>query len=267
MEGEVVVKVFVGSSGSSLGVANLIANRLERSTSISVRVWDEGVFTMNRSILDRLVETVNEYDFAVMIWGADDVTSSKGASTASARDNVIFECGLFMGVLGKDRVFIVRDCNANMKIPSDFAGIVLGDYDSERVQNDGESGIRDVCDKIKQEIQKPRQQEFVGTWRSRYALLGDIDHREVIDELQIRPAREGIYIDSLESRIEQYSARGRIVKNQVIGEWQHKAGENFVDGTFMLVVGPRANVMYGYCTGRNESGATVSLLKTRSGSN
>jgi hypothetical protein len=44
----------------------------------------------------------------------------KGQFAASPRDNVIFECGLFMGVLGKDRIFIVCDSNANIKVPSDF---------------------------------------------------------------------------------------------------------------------------------------------------
>jgi predicted nucleotide-binding protein len=49
---------------------------------------------------------VPDYDFAIMTWAADDSTFSNGTVTASPRDNVVFECGLFMGILGKDRAFI-----------------------------------------------------------------------------------------------------------------------------------------------------------------
>jgi predicted nucleotide-binding protein len=251
------VKLFIGSSGSSVPVGDLIANRLERMGSAKVRVWNEGVFTLNQGVLDRLLDIVKEYDFAVMIWGPDDVTESMGGSSASPRDNVIFECGLFMGALGKGRVFIVCDSNVNVKVPSDFAGITLAYYDGSRVDEDGESAIRSASDKIAAEIGKPRMQEFVGEWRSRFVKNADLDRNVVVDDVYIIPSRDGILINSLASKIEPYRAQGRICKNQVIGEWRHKSGENFIDGTFMLVLSPRANVLYGYCTGRDENGGMI----------
>lgn len=160
-----------------------------------------------------------------------------------------------MGRLGRDRVFIVRDEEAAVKVPSDFAGMTIAHYKGSRVKDDGESAIRQACDKIAEEIEGPRAPQLVGTWRSRYAMLGDLDHREVIDELRVSEAPGGIYIDSLASKIEPYSAKGRFVNGQIIGEWQHKSGENYVDGTFMLVVSPSANYMYGYCTGRADDNA------------
>src|SRR5260221_6890880 len=45
-----------------------------------------------------------------------------------------------------------------------------------------------------------------------------------------------------------------LLGNQIVGEWKHKAGENFVEGTFMLVINPRATMMFGYCTGKDENG-------------
>src|SRR5437899_8076573 len=56
---------------------------------------------------------------------------------------------------------------------------------------------------------------------------------------------------------ESYSARGRVYKNQVMGTWQHTSAESYAEGLFMLVVNPLANVMYGYCTGHNESGGMI----------
>lgn len=249
------IKVFIASSESSIGVADLVADRLQKTSNVKVRVWDEGVFTLNQGVLDRLLNVIDEFDFAVMIWGPDDVMKSKGAAAASPRDNVIFESGLFMGRLGKDRVFIVCDSHGNVKIPSDFAGITLVHYDGSKVKEEGESAIRSASDKVAAEIAKRGVTELAGEWRSRYAMHGDLEHREVIDDLTISSAPHGIYINSLAST-EPYSAHGCTVnKQQIIGEWRHKSGENFVEGTFMLLVGPRADVMYGYCTGQDEKGA------------
>lgn len=261
------VKLFIGSSGSSVKAARLIKEEFTRRGCGDVHVWDEGVFTLNRGVLERLLEVASTYDFAVMIWGPDDVTESKKESEASPRDNVVFECGLFMGRLGRDRVFIVRDKTVNIKIPTDFAGITLAFYDGEKVaRNEGASAVKDACDRIEEEIRKIRAPEFVGEWRSRFVMNADLDHREVIDDLNITPALDGILINSLTSRQEPYTALGRILDNQVMGEWRHKQGENFVQGVFVLIVTPRADVMYGYCTGRNEKGtmifATWVLVKT-----
>lgn len=252
------INLFIASSGASVQVARLIADNLEARGCAIARVWDEGVFTLNQGVLERLFDIVSQYDFAVMIWGPDDVIESRGESAASPRDNVMFECGLFMGRLGRERVFIVCDKSANVKVPSDFAGITLAYYDGVRIdRNEGDAAVRSACDRIESAIKTIRFPEFVGAWRSRFIMTANLDHQEVIDDLAITPSREGILINSLASKTEPYTAHGRINGNQVIGEWRHKRGENFVEGVFMLVVNPRADIMYGYCTGRNESGAMI----------
>src|SRR5829696_1641972 len=100
-------KLFIGSSQANIAVARLVANRLEGDGSAEVTVWNEGVFSLNKGFLEKLLALLSEFDFAVLIWAPDDITESKGESKASPRDNVIFECGLFMGAVGRDRVFII----------------------------------------------------------------------------------------------------------------------------------------------------------------
>lgn len=103
-----------------------------------------------------------------------------------------------MGAIGRDRVFIVRDISVDLKIPSDLAGILLADYDWPRVVEDSVSAVGRACDQISDRIMRRLQpyQRFVGKWRSRYAQMASLDHREIIDELNIEALRDGIRFTS-----------------------------------------------------------------------
>jgi hypothetical protein len=253
-------KLFIGSSQANIAVARLVANRLEADGTADVTVWDEGVFSLNRGLLEKLLAILSEFDFAVLIWAPDDVTESKGASMASPRDNVIFECGLFMGAVGRERVFIVSDQSIALKIPSDLAGITLATYDGSRVGgNDGGAAVRLACDQITREIQKPRFPTIVGEWVSRYPLSEEPGHAEVLEDVEIKAARGGISIASRQNPAgDYYIAYGRIeFQNQITGEWRAKLGSGEGRGLFLLTMNPRGNVMYGYNTAPNENNAVV----------
>jgi hypothetical protein len=74
------------------------------------------------------MNVLEQFDFAVMVLSPDDLIETRGQSYASPRDNVLFELGLFMGKIGRSRVFIVHEEDANVKLPSDLAGITLSPY-------------------------------------------------------------------------------------------------------------------------------------------
>ena len=76
-------KLFIGSSKANIAVARLVANRLAADGSAAVTVWDEGVFSLNKGFLEKLLAVLSEFDFAVLIWAPDDVTESKGESRAT----------------------------------------------------------------------------------------------------------------------------------------------------------------------------------------
>jgi len=241
-------KLFIGSSKGNVSVARLVANRLENDGVAEVTVWDEGIFSLNQGFLEKLVSILAEYDFAVLIWAPDDITESKGESRASPRDNVVFECGLFMGALGRERVFIVCDQSIALKIPSDLVGITLGRYDGSRVGgNDAEAAVRMACDLIAREIQRPRFPTIVGEWKSRYALSADPGHPAVIDDVEVKAARGGVSIISKNNPLgDYYAAYGRIVfERQILGEWSSQVGNSTATGSFILTVNPRGTVMYG----------------------
>jgi predicted nucleotide-binding protein len=57
------------------------------------------------SNLENLSRILNDYDFAVIILTPDDVIISRGNQQKISRDNLIFELGLFMGFIGRNRAF------------------------------------------------------------------------------------------------------------------------------------------------------------------
>jgi hypothetical protein len=84
--------------------------------------------------LERLVELAHEVDFAAFVFAQDDWTTNSapaspqpGSGQASPRDNVVFEAGLFGGVLGMRRTFILHATGS--KLPSDLLGLTCVRYD------------------------------------------------------------------------------------------------------------------------------------------
>jgi CRP/FNR family transcriptional regulator, cyclic AMP receptor protein len=119
--------LFVGSSSEGQQIASQIHRRFQNK-SVVVRLWTDGVFQASRTSIENLVNATQESDFAALVLTADDTTISRGKKKPSPRDNVVFELGLFMGALGRERVFILKPKGLDVRIPSDLLGIVWVDY-------------------------------------------------------------------------------------------------------------------------------------------
>ncbi len=120
--------VFVGSSGKALAQATYITRALERR-DVTCRLWTQGVFQLSRTTIEDLIRESGQCDFAVLFLTPDDMTSSKGKKKASPRDNVVFELGLFMGAIGRDRTYIVVPKGRVLKLPTDLLGVTHASYD------------------------------------------------------------------------------------------------------------------------------------------
>lgn len=126
--------VFIGSSSETLPVATAIHKNLMRGR-VEPRILSDGVFQCSRATIEDLMTAANQSDFAVLILGADDVTTSRGKRRAAPRDNTIFELGLFMGALSRDRTYIVAPTPLDIKIPTDLFGVTLLTYQKKRGQS------------------------------------------------------------------------------------------------------------------------------------
>ncbi len=142
--------VFVGSSSEGLDFARAIRAQLELDAEVTL--WNEGLFQLGSTFIETLISSLARFDFAVLVMTADDMVTSRDTNAFSARDNVIFELGLFMGRLGRSRTFVVHESNPQLRIPSDLSGIVLARYDWPRDDRSHRGAVGSACDCIRQVI-------------------------------------------------------------------------------------------------------------------
>ena len=251
-------RLFIGSSQGNLRVAKLLAEGLEESAEVTI--WDEGVFGLNQGFLETLLKKLEDYDFAVFVLAPDDITISNDETKPSPRDNVLFESGLFMGILGRERVFLLYDQTMNLKIPSDLAGVTLASYDGSRLAGtDALAAVRRACRLITDSIMMSRFPHLIGEWKSIYPMTFERGCPIADEEVEIRPCRNGISITSkINRKDDYYGAFGRIPQERLIlGEWKSRLDTSDVSKIFMLTVSPSANYMYGYFTSPDELGGVT----------
>jgi len=118
---------FVGSSSEGIAVVDAVHAKARRWEVVS-KPWTEGVFEASNTTIENLMALTQEADFALLVLTADDVTTSRGKRKPSPRDNVVFELGLLMGALGRDRVFILKPRNLDIRIPIDLLGVTWLEY-------------------------------------------------------------------------------------------------------------------------------------------
>ncbi len=123
-------RMFLGSSGKQAKLLEGLARGLEGVAE--VEPWTTS-FDPGTTTLGRLLELAHEVDFAAFVFASDDWTAAgdpaspvPASGQASPRDNVVFEAGLFGGILGMRRSFILHASGA--KLPTDLLGLTSVRY-------------------------------------------------------------------------------------------------------------------------------------------
>jgi CRP/FNR family cyclic AMP-dependent transcriptional regulator len=145
-------RLFVISSTESLAVARAIQNAFEHDP-FHVTVWTDGVFLASRYPVESLEEQLDQSDFAIAIASPDDVVESRGKSAGTARDNVVFEIGLFIGRLGRKRSLLLEPRGEAVKLPSDLSGITTISY-RHGAAADLEAGIGPAVNRMRDIIKE-----------------------------------------------------------------------------------------------------------------
>ena len=142
-------RVFVGSSSEGLAIANKVQELLAHDATVVV--WNQGtVFGLGSATLEALERAVLEYDFAVFVFAPDDELHTRGEAKPVARDNVVFELGLFTGKLGRTRAVVLNPGSGAVALPSDLLGITTASYDAK--ENDLAASLGPPCNRIRNAI-------------------------------------------------------------------------------------------------------------------
>ena len=129
-------RVFIGSSSEGLEAARFLQSELEKLSECEATCWDQDVFALSSLTLTALIDASQSYDFAVLVATPDDSTTRRGVSAPVPRDNVIFELGLFIGALGAERTFLIRNLTQkDLSLPSDLAGLTYGGFKARQDGN------------------------------------------------------------------------------------------------------------------------------------
>ena len=141
-------RVFIGSSQEALKFAEAIKAKLQDVALLNI--WNEDIWRPGAAILEQLINLLRDYDFAILILGGEDTTSSRELVTHAPRDNVIFELGLFMGHLGRFRTFFLCRKGTDLKIPTNLNGITYLSF--EGTPDQANKAVADACKIMRQEI-------------------------------------------------------------------------------------------------------------------
>jgi predicted nucleotide-binding protein len=143
--------LFVGSSTEGLKVAYAIQTNLDYDADVTV--WPQGIFKPSRSTIEDLVDAVQAMDFGVFVFTPDDTAIIRRKAKKVARDNVLFELGLFVGHLGRERCFMVVPRN-KIDMATDLVGFTSLGYDEGRFKREDEAALGVACNQIRKQLSR-----------------------------------------------------------------------------------------------------------------
>ena len=183
-------RIFLGSSSKQTRLLQAMTRGL--GDIAEVEPWTAS-FNPGTTTLGRLLELTREVDFAAFVFARDDWTSVATANVeatapgqASPRDNVVFEAGLFGGVLGMRRTFILHANGA--KLPSDLLGLTCIRYDEAM----GAAEMKAINQKIRKAIESQgRMNGIEGLWWQFSLTERSADEPSAVSLLRVARYRDG----------------------------------------------------------------------------
>ena len=144
-------KIFIGSSKERLDIAYALQENLEFDSEPTV--WTQGIFKLSKNTLESLVDSLETFDYAIFVFHPDDMSEIRGKEYNVIRDNLIFELGLFIGKIGRDKVFFLIPQNfKNLHIPTDLIGITPGTYNAHRKDKNLKASLGPFCNQVREEL-------------------------------------------------------------------------------------------------------------------
>jgi Predicted nucleotide-binding protein containing TIR-like domain len=229
--------LFIGSSTEGLEFARAARSLLNEDAEITI--WNESLFELGNTAIEQLVNSPSRFDFAILVLTPDDLITSRQDDKFGPRDNVIFELGLFMGVLGRSRTFILHQADAAVKIPSDLSGLITARYEWPRQDGSHTAAVGAACDTIRGQIRdlgvseakkdreirviRSRQERQEAEVRSlQFALRGIVTQYELDKLVGLNKESPFLvyYSDEMNNELQRLQAMGLIQNHEGVGVWK-----------------------------------------------
>jgi hypothetical protein len=143
--------IFIGSSSEYKSVADHLKLILDRFAYCSV--WDQ-TFPLSHYTLETIIKNISESDFAIFILSDDDAINIRGNNFKISRDNVIFEAGLSIGILAKERTFLVIPTEKDLHLASDLLGFTVATYTKDFFDKNPMAAMGGAATQIENAIKK-----------------------------------------------------------------------------------------------------------------
>jgi 8-oxo-dGTP pyrophosphatase MutT (NUDIX family) len=152
-------RLFIASSTEHVRVAYAIQENLDSDAEVTV--WDQNASDLNSYVLEKLMKVLDENEFFICVCAPSDQSEIRGQRVDVARDNVLFELGLFIGRHGRERCFMVQPSGVDLHLPSDIAGIITGRYDANRSDGSLRAALGPACNQIREQVKKLTSKDVV----------------------------------------------------------------------------------------------------------
>jgi hypothetical protein len=146
-------RIFLGSSKEMLRITEALASLLHHD--FDPVPWTGDVFLPGSFTIESLLKEVSMADFAIFVFGPDDVTTLRKKMHHSVRDNVVFELGLFLSRLGRERCFFLMPKNLDdFRIPTDLIGINYLTDDFDRSEKEPKNDLTPAVGDLKAHVRR-----------------------------------------------------------------------------------------------------------------
>jgi hypothetical protein len=142
--------LFIGSSSEGLKYAEGLQDNLQKDADVTI--WTQDVFQVGDFTLESLLNQLGRSDLGVFVLTLDDVLRIRKKRRMVARDNVIFEFGIFVGGLGRKRSIVVAQEGKDAHLPTDFMGLNILRFDGDRSDDNWVAAMGPASNAIKRRL-------------------------------------------------------------------------------------------------------------------
>lgn len=247
--------VFIVSSSEQRDLVEHLGRLLKKKFHVT-RWFDPAVFPAGTYPLDSLLYHARQAHIGLIICAGDDEVRVRNTSVLAPRDNVVFEAGLLMASLGRERCLLLKPQlqpgKNEIKIPSDLRGITEVRFNYYGTSKAKSEALEDVSKELDKVIsRKPSGLCLSGTWRVSWVVESETFPKKNVSEvklIQILDLVIGTYrvVDGAKSANPvDVQIRG-VVKDHILnGEWKARSYQ----GVFQVKIDGSHNEMEGHWIG------------------